>query len=186
MLGRLASCPSTEKEACPPCYTPCSHSDKVREEFTQSAGTKGLIKLIIDTHLEQQETFLKELCDSSLSLLKLAELAGMRCTNFDSFGCQELCNNLKAVYKVASCKKDYSCSDFDNNFFIAVLRARRINKKPTRRVLTYIANLFGWSVIYTKNFIALDIGNDDPAKAFSVLHFFPTPIGEELIVVGNC
>ena len=184
MLDRVANCPATETRTCSDCYRPCEHSDKIRQRFTQEAGSRGHIKLLIDAHLEQHEVFLQSMCAASPDLKTLAQLAGMRCYAFKDAGCSDVCGTQKRSYLRDEC--DCLDSDFPDSFYQAVIKARRIAKYPNGYTLRKLADAFGWSVTYTNDFINIDIAADDPAKAFSVLRVFPVPLGETLRVIGDC
>jgi hypothetical protein len=185
MLGRVANCSTTANRTCSDCYRHCEHSEKIRTQFAQEAGNKGHIKLLIDSHLEQQELFLQSMCAASPDLKTLAQLAGMRCSAFkDEGGCIDVCGNQKRIY--LPYEGDCLDAEFTDGFYQAVIKARRIAKYPNGHTLRKLADLFGWSIIYTNDFINIDIAADDPAKAFSVLHIFPIPLGESLRVIGTC
>jgi hypothetical protein len=59
-------------------------------------------------------------------------------------------------------------------------------KYPSRVNIKDIVSLFGWGVIYTGNFINIDIGAESPTNIMSVLHMIPFPIGSIIRIVGDC
>lgn len=177
--------PCAEAEDNSPCYQPCLHSDNVRSKYTQDAGTKGAIAAIIEAHLKLQEQFLSRLCEITPELKSLALVSGLSsCVPaFTDDGCEGVCGSSHRIYSLSECGKCAE-TEFDDEFYLAVIKAARLNKYPSRESLEPIANGFGWDLIYTPDAINLKV--DDPQKAFAVLHLFPVPLGETIRIISSC
>lgn len=184
MLGQLSNCIKTGDA---PCYVPCEHTQLVSSLYGQQASTGGVIALLIDAFLAQQEDFLAGLCESKPAIAGLAELAGFRrCTpTLIDKGCLTVCGKLIRAFAIDACSPCVEVAA-DDAFYRATIQASRLPLGIHAASLQARAAAFGWSLFYTSDVIYLYVGTNNPLLASAVFNLFTPPLGVSLLIAVDC
>ena len=190
MLGKVGECEVVEgeDEVCFPCSTICDHSTNVKDQYIATGfyGSGTVIGTIIDNILKQQQGTLSKLCNTDISMKSLVTMTGFdHCVKYVTFeGKLRVCGTVRDIYTLDPCA---DCTELveTEEFYLNILKVYRMKKYPHRSTINYICSLFGWTVLYTPDYIYIEIGDQPPARAASVIALLPIPIGVTIKIAAT-